>query len=117
MKITAKRRLVFLEENEEHQSNNISTDSDVIICDEEVSNQEKAVIIQAPRDINVGNSPSRNNTFTNEGWKSAPAKLFGDLLTPEDYAEANPLNFMNIENWSPAKRRRLRDEFFEYVKF
>lgn len=112
-KITAKRRILFIEEKEDRQSNNVtSTDSDVILCDEEISNQE-AVILQAPPNINIKDSPLRNNNLPNEGWKTAPAKLVGNQLTPADYAEANPLNFMNIENWSPAKRRRLRNEFFE----
>ncbi|KAI6237090.1 hypothetical protein M3Y95_00228300 [Aphelenchoides besseyi] len=30
----------------------------------------------------------------------------------EDYRVANPLNFMNTDDWAPAKRRRLSENFF-----
>lgn len=100
------------DEDGDRQPNNIITlnSDDDIICDDDIMNVSTSSVLERPK-IQPDHSPPRNVTLPNEGWKTAPAKLA--LLTAKDYAEANPLNFMKIESWSPAKRRRMKDEFFE----
>lgn len=84
-----------------------NTENDSIICEE--------IVLKRPPLIVGNRSPQRDNqnTLPNEGWKTAPAKLVNKTPTPDDYSEAHPLNFMKTDNWPPAKRRRLKNEFFE----
>lgn len=107
-----KKRCVQIDNNGDRQPNVTSTDSDVILCDDaDIPTTSNA--LQRP-DVATDDSPPRTGQMLpNEGWRTAPARMSGFEPTAEDYKQTNPLNFMRFDNWTPAKKRRMRNDFFE----
>src|SRR5262249_27562540 len=96
--------------DQQKQDADVSSTDSVVVVYEKVVSSPTTVLQRLPA---VNDSPPRDNQqLPNEGWKTAPARLESQA-TREAYAKASPIHFLKTENWPPARRRRLRDSFFE----
>ncbi|KAI6199744.1 hypothetical protein M3Y96_00659300 [Aphelenchoides besseyi] len=81
-----------------------------IYLEKTVQDEAEARKILRPPDNIEQITPPRLQRENNENHAFSIA--LGRRPTSEDYRIANPLNFMNTDDWAPAKRRRLNENFF-----